>query len=104
MLVDRLEVARAADDHRRLTAGGYQCSAGPHLFDHSFENAVDHAYRAVIKTGTHAVHGVSADDVFGRAEIDQRQARGLTEESLDSDTDADGDGAAEVFAGGGDHV
>ncbi len=59
---------------------------------------------AEVQAGLHAGDGVGADDVLGRAEIDQGQARGLAEERVDGDADADGDGAAQVFGVARDDV
>src|SRR4051794_5311940 len=88
----------------RLAAGGDGFRLGAELIDDAFENAVDHADGAEVETALHAGNGVGADDVLGRAELDQRQAGGLGEERLDGDADADGDGAAEVFGVLRDHV
>ena len=52
---------------------------------------------AVVQAGLHAADGIGADHVLRRPEIDQRQARGLAEERVDGDADADRDGAAEVL-------
>src|SRR5262249_40936308 len=56
------------------------------------------------EAGAHAVDRVGADHVGGRAEVDQRESCSLGEERLDGDADADGDGAAEILAGGGGDV
>ena len=104
VLVHDLDVARAFDDHVGLPAGGDGFGFRAEFGDDALQDAVDHADGAEVQAGLHAGHGVGADHVLGRPEIHQRQARGLAEQGVDGDADADGDGAAEVFGVLRNHV
>jgi len=48
--------------------------------------------------------GVGADDLGGALDVDAAEAGGAGEEGFGADAQAGGDGAAEVFAFGGDDV
>src|SRR3954453_3600444 len=78
VLVHRFDEARPRRNEMRLAPGGNSPGFGPHLLNYALQNPVDHADGSVIQTRADTRYGVRADHVLGRAEIDERQARGLT--------------------------
>src|SRR6185312_10320941 len=103
-VVDRADVLASAGDQLGKASGGDGFRVGSEFVDEAFENPVDQADVAVIKTDLDVVGGGGADDFGGLLDLYAGKAGGAVEQRVGGDAEAWCDGPAEKLAFAGDDV